>query len=264
MVITHVYDPVMWDIWFEGTPRTVRPKELKTAKEWAESAKADVAYNLGFFDAKTHKTTSYVKSKGQDLGPLRSQNRLTVSPGNVCGSEPDEDGKKWGLGIKDNEVIEPSGGDYRSQNGIGITARGKIIIAQTNGRSNRRDFCTEVKRQVKVHFKDTVKLFLMENGGKNTQSYSNFSKLDMIPELGCPVATVTCVRMRVRVKLSRTLTIGMSGEDVRLLQMILGDLECDGVYGNITKARVKAAQKALGITEDGTCGLITLKALGLA
>lgn len=264
MVLTHVYDPKLWNVWFEGTPYDIEPKEMKTANEWADATKADVVYNLGSFNAKTNETTIYIKAKGREVGYGGAQERLTVSPGNVCGAKADSDGKKWGLGIRDNMVVEPTGGSYKSCNGIGITPSGKIIIAQSDGRIMKRDFCLEVCRQVKIYFKDTVKMFLIEDGGKNTQFYSNFSKLSMIPETEKKVPTVTCVKMRLKLKLTRTMTTGIGGEDVRLLQMILGGLECDGVYGNATKARVKAAQKALGITQDGSCGPITLKALGLA
>lgn len=264
MIITHVYDPKLWDIWFEGTPYNSKPKKRGTAKEWAATNKADVVYNLGFFNMSNFDTVTYVKAKGFDVGYGGSPERLTVSPGNVCGAEADDkNGKKWGVGIKDNVVVEPSGGDARSRNGIGITPTGKIIIAQSTNKVTRRSFCTSVATQIKNYYKDTVKIFLMEDGGGSTQSYSNFSKLTIAPEGGRKVPTVTCVKLRVPLKLTKTMRTGSKGEDVRLLQMVLGGLECDGSYGNATKARVKAAQKALKIAQDGSCGPITLKALGL-
>lgn len=268
MVITHVYDPKLWDIRFSGTPYTTKTKLRGKAPDWAngkvDGKKADVVYNLGFFDMKTYDTVTYVKANYIDCGYGGGPERLTVSPGNICGCEANSSGKKWGLGIKDNEVVEPAGGDSRSRNGIGLTLLGKVVIAQSSTNMTRRNFCEEVKKQVSKYYKDSIKMFLMEDGGGSTQSYSSFSKLKIAPEGGRAVPTVTCVTRKVPFKIANTLKVGSKGEEVRMLQMVLGGLECDGSYGNATKARVKAAQKALGIAQDGSCGPITLKALQLA
>ena len=59
-----------------------------------------------------------------------------------------------------------------------------------------------------------------------------------------------------------TLRMGSIGKWVRALQLKLGG-RADGVFGPLTRGRVKAAQKRLGLTVDGIAGPKTLKALGV-
>ena len=131
------------------------------------------------------------------------------------------------------------------------------------------DFHAVFRQAPLIILREPVKLFLMEDGGGSTQMYSNISRLGISPEGGRKVPTVTCVKRRFLPKISRTLQVGCKGEDVRLLQMILGGIECDGSFGNITKKRLKEVQKALKAAGlyagaiDGSCGPMTLKALGL-
>lgn len=53
--------------------------------------------------------------------------------------------------------------------------------------------------------------------------------------------------------LSRTLRKGMSGEDVKLIQRILGLID-DGVFGPMTANKVKEWQAEKGLKEDGILG----------
>ena len=265
MIVTQVYDPKLWDVSFSGTPYATTPKKKGKAQAWAngevDGRKADVVYNLGFFDMKNYSTVTYVKARGYDIGYGGIADRLTVSSGNVCGGEA-----KRGLGIRDNEVLTPSGGDARSRNGIGITAQGRIIVAQSTTKVTRRNFCKEVTLQVNQHWKDTVKLFLLEDGGGSTQYYSRISLLGNAPEGGREVPTVSCFKLKVAPKL-HPMKVGNKGEDVRFLQLILGGLVCDGSYGNQTFKRVKESQrmlKAVGLYDgavDGLCGEKTIAAL---
>lgn len=257
MTIVHVFKPTYWSVHFAGTYVNDTPKRIDKAKEWALSEKADICYNLAFFNLSTKVTENYVKGNYKDFGYGGIPERLTVSPGNICGG--------YALGIKNGEIIMGTGdGRSRTRNGIGVTKLGSIVIAQSTHKITERNFCKEVATQVASYFKDCVNFFLMEDGGSSTQSYSNFSKLTIAPEGGRKVATVSCVNLKIPLKITKTLKVGCTGEDVRMLQMILGGLVCDGSYGNATKDRVKAAQKALEIKVDGSCGPITLKALGLA
>ncbi|MBO5273300.1 MAG: peptidoglycan-binding protein [Clostridia bacterium] len=68
---------------------------------------------------------------------------------------------------------------------------------------------------------------------------------------------------------SGPLAIGDEGERVYELQRVLAELgyyegEADGVYGMMTGEAVRRYQSELGITENGTAGIATLFALGLA
>lgn len=255
MIIVHLFNPTYWDIWFEGTYVNTKPKIARIAKDWTLAAKADVSYNLAFFNMKNYDTVNYVRAKGFDVGYGGVPERLTVSAGNVCGG--------YAVGIRDNELVIRSDGTTRTRNGIGLTSKGNIIIAQTTSKITEKNFCKEVGVQVNQYYKESVKLFLMEDGGGSTQMYSAISKLGIAPEGGRKVPTVTCVKRKQLPKATRVLKTGCKGEDVRLLQMILGGLVCDGSYGNATKKRVKEAQRALGLVVDGSCGEKTQKALGL-
>lgn len=55
----------------------------------------------------------------------------------------------------------------------------------------------------------------------------------------------------------KTLRYGSTGEDVRLLQKILGGLDADGIFGRLTLAAVIAFQKANGLDADGIVGKLT-------
>ena len=61
----------------------------------------------------------------------------------------------------------------------------------------------------------------------------------------------------------RTLRKGMSGEDVRYLQYVLG-ISADGSFGPATETAVKNKQKQTGLVADGSVGPATRKAWGLS
>lgn len=58
------------------------------------------------------------------------------------------------------------------------------------------------------------------------------------------------------------LKFGMRGHDVAALQLLLGGLVVDGVFGEQTHKAVRALQKAEQITVDGIAGVGTQTALG--
>ena len=61
----------------------------------------------------------------------------------------------------------------------------------------------------------------------------------------------------------RILKYGLSGNDVKYLQLLLGELTPDGKFGKLTEARLKEVQKQLKLTVDGRCGPQTQKALNM-
>lgn len=62
---------------------------------------------------------------------------------------------------------------------------------------------------------------------------------------------------------SRTLKLGMSGEDVKYLQRWLG-IESDGVFGVATRSKVLWYQTMRGLTADGIVGSATWREMGVA
>ena len=93
--------------------------------------------------------------------------------------------------------------------------------------------------------------------------YSSASRLGFHPEGVRTVATITYVTCFTKLKIERNLRLGSVGDDVRLLQMVLGGIATDGIFGPATRKRLIEAQKALGIKADGKCGPITKAALFL-
>lgn len=261
MIITAVYDPKYWDVWFGGTPYNEKPKKSGNAKQWAAHESAEIVYNLAYFNMATYDTVNYVKAKGFDVGYGGITQRLTVSPGNVCGG--------YLLGISDGDVMIKKAGSGRTRNGIGITAKGNIIVAQSTTNISELSFCEEVSSQLTKYWKETVKLFILEDGGGSTQMYSSFSRLGIAPEGGRKVPTVTCLKHKTLPKIGRVLKVGCTGEDVRLYQMLVGGLTTDGSYGNACYRRTKEMQKELKACGrytgqiDGVAGPGTLKAMGL-
>lgn len=61
----------------------------------------------------------------------------------------------------------------------------------------------------------------------------------------------------------KTVRYGSTGEDVRVLQKILG-LDADGIFGRLTLAAVIAFQTAAGLDADGIVGPLTWAALTAA
>ena len=64
---------------------------------------------------------------------------------------------------------------------------------------------------------------------------------------------------------TRTLSKGMSGEDVKWLQTVLNkvgiSVSVTGYFGTATEASVRTFQSRHGLTQDGVCGPVTRKAL---
>jgi lysozyme len=56
------------------------------------------------------------------------------------------------------------------------------------------------------------------------------------------------------------LRLGSSGDDVKRLQLVLGEVQ-DGIFGDVTRAAVRAWQSARGLLADGVVGPATWKAM---
>lgn len=62
--------------------------------------------------------------------------------------------------------------------------------------------------------------------------------------------------------LTRLLKKGCRGNDVKELQSALGGLTVDGIFGNLTKQKVRSFQSSKGLAVDGIVGKNTAHALG--
>lgn len=258
MVIVNILDKRYWDVWIAGSHYNTKPKIMRTVKDWCIAEKADVAYNLALFNFSDGKTVTFVHNPVGDIGYGGKGEIVHLNQQNYC--------RGYSSGITNNKVVinAPLGGS-RTRNGVGLTSDNNVIIAQSNTKMTEKSFCNKVL-QIAGKQGAFIKLFVLEDGGGSTAHYSAVSRLGFAPEGVRKVPTVLCLRRKNPPKVTRTLQRGCKGDDVKLLQQVLGGIEVDGSFGigiNGTRQRVIAAQKALGLKQDGIAGPATLKALGL-
>lgn len=243
----YIFDQTEWSVTF----RIGRPTSLK---KWASNA---LVFNLSLFDMRTGEICDYVKAENGIAGKDRYTEIVKVGACECAGYS--------NAIIKGVVSIQAPLGGSRTRNGIGLTASGKVIIAQSSHKVTERAFAEAVNAFIKAQ-KETVDMFILQDGGGSTGEYSGLSRLSFSPEGGRPVPAVTIVKSLYRPVfpcVERVLSKGKKGDDVKLLQTVLGGIEADGIFGNGTRSRVQQAQRAFGLIADGIAGPLTLKALGL-
>lgn len=270
--IINVFDPKEWDLKFDSTFYPTKPKKCQTLKKWSEDNDADLTSNLCFFNFMSSRalpgyTIQYLRIPrlGGDCGyGSNSTTELITLPNGDTVSG-------WSVtkqpAIRNNQLIYNPVRDYRAKNAIGRTLRGKFFTMQCSGVTQAAAAKHVINFLNKYH-NDGVSLMLWEDGGGSVGTYSGKAKTLYAPlkegANGRSVCSVFCAtRKSSAPKITRTLKKGMSGSDVMLLQMIIGCVEADGVFGAGTRNQVKKVQKNLGLTADGIVGPATLKALKL-
>lgn len=256
------------DVWFAG--QNDGTKTVKTPEEWCIAEKADLVFNLGLFDLKTGESVCYVKgprmisdSSGATSSTIGGKSKiLTINSQNQC--------KGYSNGIVDGKISFNTNallGSSRTRNGIGITTTGEVIIAQTDTPYTERAYCEEVNSKVINRYKKAVKLFVLEDGGQSTQEYSDKSKRKFAPERGRKVATVVCVRFKIKPIIDHVIHNGLKDPDVEFTQIFLGGLDPDGSCGPASVKAITEFQKLMGFPKALQCGIAsakTLRALGLS
>ena len=268
MIILNVFDPKDFEVFTFGHSYkgkvNVQPLSLKT---WAQKSGADWVFNLAFFDF----ASAYNNSKGiggRTLQPVYSSkvgqigcddaakrtDPIEIQGSSFCG---------WTTAIKDGVIHAPNLNrtQYRARNMNGLTADGRYIHVTTS-KMTELQVATEVNRRIQRDYKTKVKYLFVEDSGGSTQEYSAITKLAYTPEGYRDVASVMCVKRKTPYTFTRTIHRGMIGEDVRILQQALGGIEVDGIAGWGTDARIRQAQRALGVAADGYAGPKTYKAMG--
>ena len=188
-----------------------------------------------------------------------NSNILQINSNNEC--------KGYSNGIINGvtKINKPMGGS-RTRNGIGITKRGHVIIAQCGHNATEKNFCEAVNAYVSAR-SQKVDLFLLEDGGGSTQEYSAMSKLNFAPEGGRRVATIVCVRFLDLPAITYPVYKNRAQcNDSLIVQTVLGGLECDGKFGSLSVSRLANSQKALGlpaIMQNGIADGLTLHRLGI-
>lgn len=250
----NVFDPQYWTFWFAGQdPGT---GTTNTVQNWGLVNGASLCFNLALFNMSNGKSVNYVRTKKGIISYGGASATLKLDGSNEC--------RGYSNAIVNNKIsINAPLGGKALRNGIGWTVSKKLILAQTSHACTEKDFANGVLKDLKKRGEE-VEIFVLQDGGGSTSEYSNISRLTYYPKERRKVATVFCVGKKNLPKITRVLNLGKRGEDVRLLQMVLGGIECDGIFGPGTYKRVRQAQAALGIKVDGSCGPQTLAALGLA
>lgn len=266
--LIHVYDPKDWELYYDSTAYLTKPKKCQPLYKWAADTGADIVHNLCYFNFMSSKqnpgyTIQYLRIPrlGGDCGyGSNSTIEHIILPNG-------DEASGWATdhlpAIKNGAIISAKGTSLRPHNAIGVTMDGRYFVVQ-NRYNTEKQICNYVIRFLKKYYDADIRLMVWEDGGGSVGTYASKSKMMYAPlkegTNGRAVCSVFCARCKAR--LSRTLSKGCKGEDVKILQMMLA-LEADGIYGNATKRRVIETQKKLGLTADGIAGPITLKALGL-
>lgn len=264
MYIIRKFNPNEWNLNFDCSPYTQYPKTCLTAQTWGSRNQTDLTMNLCYFNFDdsasrkanaVYRTLQYLRiSKlGGDVAYGGTQEMITLPNGDKVAG--------FTLGIKDGKVYENNVSSKRTRNGFGITKDGVYFNVQTTSSVTIKSFCTTVNNQVK-----NVKLFLMMDGGGSTSCYARRSGIYFHPEGVRAIPSVLQATYKGQ-GVSRTLKQGMKGDDVMLLQMMLGNVECDGIFGLGTRNAVIQAQKFIFPKTksewDGIAGMKTLKGLGI-
>lgn len=269
--LINVYDPKEWDIYADSTFYPVKPKKVQTLSKWAKDTDADIASNLCFFNFLSSKenpgyTIQYLRIPrlGGDCGYGSNSTPQLVTLPNGDRISGWSTVKKPAM--MDGAIISANKTSRRAHNAIGTTTDNRYFVMQNNG-NTEYEMCRKITSFLSKYYGTKVKLMLWEDGGGSVGTYCRRSQILYAPlkegANGRAVASVICARRKANApKITRTLKKGMTGDDVKLLQMMIG-LEADGIFGNGTRTRVFLVQKGLTLTADGIAGPKTLTALGL-
>lgn len=259
----YILDPVYWNVWLAGQ-RDDSDHVLRSVKNWALINSADLCFNLGVFDMRTGASYTFVSGPKILTDPSGAYDRTIGGKSDILDINTFNRCKGYSNGIKNGQVLvnAPMGGSA-VRNGVGITTSGKVVVAQSTSKVSEKTFASAVNNFVAKRG-EVVKLFVLQDGGGSTNEYSGLSKLAFhATGEDRKVATVLCARKISLPPITRTLKLWSKGEDVKILQTVLGGIEADGSFGFGTRSRLMAAQRALGLAADGICGPLTRAALKL-
>ena len=268
MIIVNVFDPKEYDIFVYGNRYSPGNVPLRSMKQWAEKAGADIAFNLAFFNFDTNVNRA-LNCAGRTLQYVHSPTIGDIGYDDAVGGRSPlielDNGNRWrgyGVFVKNNMVTNASRSGRRARNMDGLTADGRYIHVTSDSQTEYYVAAYTINF-VKKHYGTTVKLLLKEDSGGSTQEYSAISKLGYYPEGQRNIATIVGIKRKEPYVFKRVLRFGSRGEDVYMLQRLLGGIEVDGSFGYGTLKRVRQAQTALGLSSDGIAGPITLGKIGI-
>lgn len=267
MISIQVFDPKDYNIYVWGAKYTEGNNfDLHNVEEWAKITGADWVFNLAFFNnAQKDKlkncfgrTLQYVSNPALgDLGyddidggrtPL-----ITLNSGSKF--------RGYGKIIVDGKIQPGLYYNITARNMNGLTADGRYIHVTASATTEYLVAANVISR-IKKQYGTTVKYLFREDGGGSASMYSSISRLGYWPQGVRAIPTVVCVKRKVPYTFTRTIMQGVNGVDSAVLQQMLGGIEVDGIFGRNSVARLKQAQRALGIPADGAFGPQSAGAMG--
>jgi hypothetical protein len=268
MAVTYkisIFDPKEWDYGFGGQAPNTNTR--RTVEAWGEYYKNCLIYNLGVFNTSTGASYTFVAGEnvlcdasGETDPKIGGKSKvLILNAKNRC--------KGYSDGIINGVIsINAPMGGTAVRNGIGITASGKAIQAQSMAKSTEYAFCAAVNAYAKLH-SETVKLFILEDGGGSTSDYSPYSKLGWhATGERREVATIFWARRKTPAVFHHDLYKNCPYKsDIMLWQTLTGGLEVDGSFGSLSVKRLAKMHVALNLPKAlriGVAGIDTFKAMG--
>ncbi|MDY3109906.1 MAG: hypothetical protein SOW50_07285 [Lachnospiraceae bacterium] len=190
-----IFDPKKDKMWVAGTPYGSASYPLKTLKQWASEEKADIAFNLAFFNMRGSgcdkfgpikgRTLTYCRGKGKDIGYGGTTEMVVI----------DNDNKFSGykLAVKDGVRKTVSATGRRARNANGILKDGRVFVVQTLSKKTELEVVSHM-----VKFYDVDLMLIQDSGGSVGVYFSNSGALIACEKEGTngrPVATALCVKM---------------------------------------------------------------------
>ena len=138
---------------------------------------------------------------------------------------------------------------------VGYNAKGKIVVANPGNRG-----------PVNLVTLDTLCRFLQEGNGKDKKWWQSVAASAGIVVVGSnpkkettkkTTVVTTTAPPKAPAKDMAELTYGSTGQQVKVLQKLLGNLDVDGIWGPQTNAVVLGFQKRFGLDVDGIVGPLT-------
>ena len=256
-----LFDPAEWKPYLAGYADGKR----FTVEEWSKRLDADLIFNLTTFATKG-------KTEGQpDTEIIINGNRLCWGKESVSDFvqvNPTDKARGYANAIKDGVVklsYKFGGSSYR--NGIGLTNKGHLIVAQTTSGYTELAFAQAVNKYVLDH-KQTVKIFVLEDGGGSVQEYSRFSKLYFHATAEKrKVPTVLCIKRTAPITFTAPIyPKNPSKEQKALYQTLVGGLAADGDIGTLSTKRTKLMQAGFGFDPSlqlGVASALTFTKMGV-
>ena len=275
--ILHVFDPNIWDMKMDGTPYLSTPKKYMPLCDWAKTNGADYASNMCFFNFPSAKyyplwTLQYLyilrlHAKCGD-GDASTPEHISLPNGDIISGWNENTKHPKDPLIEFDSIHVPEKRNRSSHSLFGITTDGRYFIAKSGTGYLQDQFASYIVKDIVGTHRSHVKTGFEMDGGGSTGVYSSKTGLLYTPTKqkegvkGRYLTTAFLASVKPSYRIARTLKYGSIGEDVKVLQILLG-LDADGIFGSNTRLAVIAYQKANGLDPDGIAGPLTLGKMGL-